>query len=52
MQKKTQSIVEYIVLLSVVATALTAMSVYIQRATQANLKLMEDQINAEATSQD
>ena len=33
---------------AVVATALVSMSVYVRRSIQANLKLIEDRINAEA----
>jgi len=51
-RKLSQSIVEYIMLVSVVAAALVAMSVYVQRAAQANLKLVEDQINIEAGSEE
>ena len=51
-KRLSQSIVEYIMLISVVAAALVAMSVYVQRAAQANLKLVEDQINIEAESEE
>jgi hypothetical protein len=42
-----QSILEYATIVAVVAAALTAMSLYMQRSAQANLKLMEDKINAQ-----
>ena len=42
-----QSILEYALIIAVVVAALTAMSVYVQRSVQANLKTVEDQINAE-----
>jgi len=44
---KAQSILEYALIVAVVVAALTAMSVYVQRSVQANLKTVEDQINAE-----
>jgi Flp pilus assembly pilin Flp len=44
-----QSIIEYAVIVSVVVAALTAMSVYVQRSVQANLKTVENQINAQPT---
>ena len=47
MIKKAQSIVEYIVLISIVALALVAMTTYIQRSANATLKMIEDQINEE-----
>ena len=43
-----QSILEYAVLIAVVAAALLAMNVYIRRSVQGNLKALEDQINADA----
>jgi len=45
--KKAQSIIEYAVLIAVVAAAFTAMHLYLQRSVQANFKQIEDQINAE-----
>ena len=42
-----QSVLEYAVVIGVVAAALAAMSVYIQRSIQANLKVTQDQINLE-----
>jgi len=35
-------------MIAVVVAALTAMAIYVRRAVQANLKSLEDQINAEA----
>ena len=43
-----QSTLEYAVFIAVVAAALISMNVYIRRSIQANLKSLEDQINAEA----
>ena len=45
---KGQSTLEYAVFVTVVAAAISAMAVYVRRAVQANLKAVEDQINAEA----
>jgi len=39
---------EYGVFIAVVAAALLAMQLYVQRSVQANLKALEEQINAEA----
>lgn len=44
---KGQSILEYALLVAVVVAALMAMNTYVQRSIQANLKVIEDQINAE-----
>ena len=41
-----QSVIEYAILIAIVAAALIAMRVYVERAVQANLKLMEERINA------
>lgn len=46
MKKKGQSILEYALIVTAVAVALTAMQVYVQRSVQANLKMIEVQINA------
>lgn len=46
--KKAQSTIEYALLIAIVAAAFLAMQLYVQRAVQANFKLIEDQINAEA----
>lgn len=45
--RRGQSTLEYAILIAIVAAALTAMSTYVQRSVQANLKMIEDQINAE-----
>ena len=45
--RKGQSTIEYALLIAVVAAAFLAMHLYLQRAVQANFKLIEDQINAE-----
>lgn len=47
---KSQSILEYALIISVVVAALAAMSIYVQRSAQANLKVIEDQINAQQTN--
>jgi len=44
--RQGQSIIEYALIIAVVVAALTAMSVYVQRSVQANLKMVEEQINA------
>jgi len=46
--KKGQNTLEYTVIVSVVAAALLAMSLYVRRAIQANLKILQDQVNFEA----
>jgi Flp pilus assembly pilin Flp len=43
-----QSTLEYAVFTAVVAAALIAMQVYVRRSIQANLKTLENQVNAEA----
>ena len=43
-----QSTLEYAVFVAVVASAVVAMNLYVRRAVQANLKMMEERINAEA----
>jgi len=48
MDQRAQSVMEYALFVAVVAAALIAMSTYVQRSIQANLKSVEDQINAEA----
>jgi len=44
--RKAQSTIEYALLIAIVAAAFLAMQLYVQRAVQANFKLVEDQINA------
>ena len=48
MRYEGQSTLEYAIFLTVVAAALIGMSTYVRRAVQANLKTVEDNINAEA----
>lgn len=43
--KKAQSIIEYALLVAVVAMAFMAMQVYAQRSVQANFKLIQDRVN-------
>ena len=45
--KKAQSVLEYAMVISVVVAALMAMNVYVQRSVQANLKMLEERVNAE-----
>lgn len=47
MTKKGQSIIEYALLIAVVAAAFTAMSFYGRRAVNANLKMIEERVNAQ-----
>ncbi len=42
---RAQSIIEYTVLIAVVVAAFSAMRLYIQRAINAHLKVIEEQIN-------
>jgi Flp pilus assembly pilin Flp len=44
--KRAQSTIEYALLIAVVAAAFIAMHVYMQRAVQANFKVVEKQINS------
>lgn len=44
--KTGQSTLEYAFIVTVVVAALTAMSLYVQRAMQANLRAIENQVNA------
>ena len=46
--KRAQSTVEYVMVIAIVAAAVIAMSTYVRRAVQANLKVVEEQINTEA----
>ena len=41
-----QSVLEYALIVTVVAAALGAMQTYVQRSVQANLKMIENRINA------
>ena len=45
--RQGQSTLEYAVLVALIAAAIAAMRAYVQRAVQANLKTVENQINAE-----
>ena len=45
--KKAQSVLEYAMIISIVVAALIGMSIYVQRAVQGNLKMIEDRVNAE-----
>ena len=45
---KAQSSLDYAVFIAVVAAALVAMQVYVRRSINANLKSLEDQLNADA----
>jgi len=47
--QKSQSLLEYATIIAVVAAALMAMHVYVQRATQSNLRLVEDKLTARQT---
>lgn len=42
-----QSILEYAMVIAVVVAALMAMNIYVQRSVQANLKMLEERVNAE-----
>ncbi len=44
---KAQTVIEYAILISVVAIAFVAMKTYVQRSVNANIKLIEEQINIE-----
>lgn len=45
--RRGQSTLEYAILIAIVAAAVIAMRTYVQRAVQANLKVVEEQVNAE-----
>lgn len=45
MTKKAQSVIEYALLLAIVAAAFMAMNLYMQRAVQANFYMIEEQVN-------
>ena len=47
LDNRAQSTLEYAVLIAVVVAACAAMTTYLHRAVQANLKVVEEQINAE-----
>ncbi len=44
-REKAQSVIEYALLIAVVAMAFAAMQVYGQRAVNANIKLIQDRVN-------
>ena len=46
MKRRAQSSLEYAVLIAAVAAAFIAMRTYVQRGVQANLKLIENNVNA------
>lgn len=45
LDRRAQSTLEYAVLIAIVAAACGAMTVYVHRAVQANLKQMEARVN-------
>ena len=47
-KNRGQSTLEYAVFITLVAAAVTAMSLYVQRSIQARVKTIEDGINAQA----
>jgi Flp pilus assembly pilin Flp len=44
--RKAQSLIEYALLVAVVAMAFAAMSVYARRAVNANLRIIEERVNS------
>ena len=44
---KAQTVIEYAILIGVVAIAFVTMKTYVERSVNANIKLIEEQINAE-----
>jgi hypothetical protein len=51
MTRRAQSIIEYAILIAVITSALTLMSLYVRRSVQAQLRLIEKQVNVEALKQ-
>ena len=45
MNREAQSVIEYALLIAIVAAAFMAMNMYMQRAVQANFNVIEEQIN-------
>lgn len=45
--RKAQATLEYALFVAVVSAAVGAMAVYVRRSIQANLKVLEQQINAD-----
>jgi Flp pilus assembly pilin Flp len=52
MKKNSQSILEYALLVAVIAVALVGMGIYIARSTKANLKTVENQVNMGISTRD
>jgi uncharacterized protein (UPF0333 family) len=48
LNRKAQSTLEYAVLIAVVVAACAAMSTYVHRAVRANLKIVEESVNAKS----
>ena len=48
--RQGQSTLEYAVLIALVAAAVITMGTYVRRAVQANLKMVEEQINVEVVA--
>lgn len=46
-KSKAQSVLEYSIVVAAIAAALTLMGNYVRRAIQANLKMIENQVNSE-----
>lgn len=44
---RAQSVLEYSIIVATIAAALTLMGSYVRRAIQANLKMIENQVNSE-----
>ena len=47
LNRRAQSTLEYAILIAIVVAACAAMTTYVYRAVQANLKTVEEQINVE-----
>ena len=50
LSQRGQATLEYALFVAVVAAALIAMNTYVRRAIQANVKSLEDAVNAEASA--
>lgn len=46
-RRRGQSTIEYTLLIAIVAAAVVAMQMYVTRAARANLRVLEEQMNAE-----
>ena len=44
---KAQAVIEYAILIGIVAIAFVTMKTYVERSVNANIKLIEEQMNAE-----